>query len=66
MGGVTSKMAHTEAQRNERALNNWKAAIPRMSCFGGVTGDKMYGVVRGQVTKDSVCHIKEFLSCRAI
>lgn len=62
---VTSKMALTEAQRNERALRIWRAAILSMSCFGGLTGDKVYGVVRGQVTKDLVCHTKEFLSCRA-
>lgn len=40
--------------------------IISMSCFGGVAGVEIYGVVRSQVTNDSVCHTKEllFLSCR--
>lgn len=63
--GITNKMACTEAQRNEESLVYLENIIS-MSCFGGVAGVKVYGVVRGQVTNDSVCHTKEllFLSCR--
>lgn len=64
--GVTSEMACAEAQRNEGALYVWRTTTLSMSRFGGVAGDKLYGVVRGQVTKDSVYHTKDLLvlSCR--